>query len=297
MFASLQTDRTIMATKKPQPEAVEFQVDLEADVFADEATSSSFLARLSAEVIGTFIFIFIGLGVTLFSSVLMQNPAGIIMNALAWGIALFALIVAVGRVSGAHFNPAVTVGAWVSGRFPGRDVAPYVVAQMVGAITAGALVWWLAGGMSTVLSGYGLTTGDAMSYISIGSGVNSPMQVDLAHGLVVEFIAASLLIGIILASTSVKAPKGQAAVTIGLSFGILVALATPFTNGALNPARATATALFAKTSDPAVGNWAVGTLWQWALITLIAGAFVGLLFRAFGPEEDLEAAGQADSDD
>jgi len=281
--------------KKPRAEATEYQVDVDVDTWEIDAEApSSLLARFFTEYIGTFIFIFLGLGVTLFSSLLLGDTAGTVVNALAWGLTLLALVVATGRISGAHFNPAVTIGAWISGRFPGRDVAPYILIQTCGAVTAGALILWLANGFPLFAagSGSGWLPGDAMAHISIGTGEHTQLGFDTARGITVEFIATGLLVAAILAATSLRAPRGQAPFTIGLSFAVLILISTPFTNGALNPARVTATAVFAKATDPATGevsNWAIGQLWWWWAVALVAGAFIGLLFRAFGPEEDLEA--------
>ncbi len=275
--------------KKPRPEAAEYQVDVDADTWAvDNEAPSGLLARFFTEYIGTFVFMFLGLGTTLFASLLTSGAAAPVVNALAWGFALVALVVAAGRISGAHFNPAVTIGAWISGRFPGRDVAPYILIQTAGAVTAGALILWLANGFPQFLAdaGSGYVAGDAMAAISIGTGDHSPLGFDTSRGLTVEFIAIGLLVAAVLAATSLRAPRGQAPFTIGFSFAALILVASPFTNGGLNPVRVTATAIFAKTADGT--NWAVGQLWWWWAVAILAGAFVGLLFRAFGPEEDLE---------
>ncbi|MCJ7827489.1 MAG: aquaporin, partial [Demequinaceae bacterium] len=308
--------KKIPAKKAPRPEAAEFQVDLDADLWAaEEAGVPGLASRLSAELIGTFIFVFVGLGAALFGIILSStaaldqsgetigvmsgfssfNYAASLTSALAWGITLLALFVAFGRVSGAHFNPAVTIGAWVAGRFPGRDVAVYILVQVAGAVTAASLVLWLAGGFplldagNTLYLGTGLeapTVGQAISTVAIGDGEYSPAGIALKYGLIIEFIATALLVGVVLAATSIRAPRGQAAVSIGLSYGVLVLLAAPFTGGGLNPARTTATAIFAQGADGAYWGWS-HLAWWW-LAMLLAGAFVGLLVRAFGPEEDLE---------
>jgi aquaporin Z len=305
-----------MAKKAPQPEAAEFQVDLDADVWAaEEAGPSGLIARLSAELVGTFIFMFVGLGATLFGIILSTtatlkspsdapalmagfsglNYATSLTNTLAWAVTLLVLVVAFGRVSGAHFNPAVTVGAWVAGRFPGRDVALYLIVQVAGAVCATGLIWWLASGFPLLTAGDALylgtgldapTVGQGMSSIAIGAGDHSPAGIALNYGLVIEFIATALFVGAVLAATSVKAPKGQAPFTIGLSIGFLILLASPFTGGGVNPARVTGPALFA--TDATGAHWGLGQLWWWWVAMLLAGAFVGLLVRAFGPEEDLE---------
>jgi aquaporin Z len=305
-----------MAAKKTKPEATDFHVDLETDTWAaSEVPPPGLLARLSAELLGTFAFMFVGLGTAFFIVALSttsalkssQDVPGIMAGftgfnyattltaTLAWAVTLLALVVAFGRTSGAHFNPAVTIGTWVAGRFPGRDVALYLIVQVAGAIGATSLIWWFAGGLpiftanDPLLTTSGLTAptvGQGMSTIAIGSGDHSPTGIALSYGLVIEFIATALLVGAFLAATSVKAPKGQAPFTIGLSLGVLILLAGPFTGGALNPARATATALFA--TDAEGSHWALGQLWWWWVATIVAGAFIGLLVRAFGPEEDLD---------
>jgi aquaporin Z len=309
-----------MAQKKSPPPAEEFEVDLDADAWAaEEAGAPGIVSRLSAEFIGTFVFMFVGLGATLFGLLMsatsaLRNPGDIpgiaaqsaqwnlaagLTSALVWGVALLALVVAFGRVSGAHFNPAVTLGAWIAGRFPGRDVALYILVQTAGAISGASLVAWLAKGFplldpsnTVYLDNASLQApqvGEAMSLVAVGSGDHSPAGLGLRYGLVVEFVAVALLVGIILAATSVRAPRGQAAVSIGLGFGVLTLLTYPLTGGGLNPARVTATTLLSKTADGDFwGFWGLGDLGWWWLVMLMAGAFVGLLIRAFGPEEDLE---------
>lgn len=272
----LETDGIRMAKTTPRPKAADFKEDLDDDVWAvDEAASPSLAARLSAEFVGSLIFIFIGLSVTLFAS-----QGAFAFGAMAWGAALAGLIVAVGRISGAHFNPAVTVGAWIAGRFPGRDVALYILMQVTGALTAGGLVYWFAGQVPD------RNPGAAMSQLAIGTEDHSPLGASISAGIAIEFIATALLVAVILAATSIKARTGQAPFTIGIGITILVLMATPFSNAGLNPARVTASNVFSTDANGA--HWALGQLWWWWLVTILAGAFVGLLFRAFGPEDDLE---------
>lgn len=306
-----------MAKKESPPKAEEFEVDLDADAWAaEEAGAPGLVSRLSAEFIGTFVFMFVGLGATLFGLLLsvtnavgdlptdvpsiaqqyaQPNYATALTSALVWGVTLLALFVAFSRVSGAHFNPAITLGAWIAGRFPSRDVASYIIVQTAGAISGAGLVAWLAKGFplldqtNDLLIGTGLSAPDVrevMSLVAIGHGDHSPAGVSLRYGLVVEFVAVALLVGIVLAATSIRAPRGQAAVSIGLGFGVLILVTYPFTGGGLNPARVTATALISRAADG--GFWGLGDLAWWWGAMLMAGAFVGLLVRAFGPEEDLE---------
>ncbi len=312
-----------MAKNAPQSNPAEIMPIIEIDTWVvEESAGPSFVGRLFAEFLGTFLFVLIGLGVAAFgfassaSTTLRGNTdiasltgsfgglnyAASLGNALAWAVALIALIVAVGRISGAHFNPAITLGMWIGGRMPGRDVAPYVVVQVLGALLAGTVVRTLLVGLPLFTTGSDLvaasggaapTVGQGMSFITIGGGVHSSTGATIAYAAIVEFIATAALVAVVLAATSRRAPKGQAPFTIGLAIAVLLLWAAPFSGGGLNPARITATALFA--SDAAGAHWAIGQLWIWWVVALLAGAFVGLLFRGFGPVEDLRAVETSDA--
>ena len=223
-----------------------------------EPSGPSLLARLGAEVAGTFILVLLGVGAALFSG---TGNNGTLTVGLSFGVAVIIAAFAFGSVSGAHLNPAVTVGAWLSGRLPGRDVVPYILAQVVGgAIAAGALFV-----SALTLNGVDITQGrKIMSTAAIGYGEHAPLAAShgLSFGLGVaifaELVATGLLVLVVLSSTSVRAPKGVAPFAMGLGYALLVVWTIPFTNAALNPARATATALFAD-------DWALTQLWAWWL--------------------------------
>ncbi len=135
-----------MPKKAPQSEAAEILPSIDDDTWvSDESAGPTFAGRLIAEFLGTFLFMFAGLGISVFALTLTNSNDGRLAAGLAWGLPLFALIAVIGPISGAHFNPAVTIGLWVSGRFPGRDVALYIVAQVFGAVGAGALVTYFTG--------------------------------------------------------------------------------------------------------------------------------------------------------
>lgn len=254
-----------------------FAQELEEDVWAEDTSGPSLVGRMLAELGGTFILVFMGVGGALFFGLGDNGTLSV-----AFGFALGVMIAAIvfGGVSGAHLNPAVTVGVWLGGRFPGRDVAPYVLAQVVGATLAAGfllLLLWTHPGAS----GYEVVRAQ-MSAASNGFADHSPASFPLVAGLLVEVVIAALLVAVVLAVTSVANKAGAAAApfAIGLAVGFLVMIAIPFTNGALNPARATGTALW---SDA----WAIEQLWLFWVAPLIGAAISGLLFRAFGPEEDL----------
>lgn len=254
-----------------------FAEEFDEEVWAEDTSGPSLIARMMAELAGTFILVFMGVGAVLFNPVLQWG-----LLAVAFGFALGVMIAALifGGISGAHLNPAVTVGLWLGGRFPGRDVAPYMVAQVVGATLAGGL-FALLRGSNEIYEQLG-TTRAFISTASNGFGDHSPTQFDWLPAGIVEIIIAALLVAVVLSVTSVRAKAGAAAApfAIGLTVGFLVLIAIPFTNGALNPARASGTAIF---SDP----WALEQLWLFWVAPLIGAAIAGLLYRAFGPEEDL----------
>ncbi len=243
----------------------------------------SLLARSVAELSGTFILVFMGVGSALFSSVMGWGTLGV-----AFGFAIGLLIAALifGGISGAHVNPAVTLGLWLAGRIPGRDVIPYLIAQVLGATAAGGLLYAMLS-TNELYDQLG-STRQVLSTASNGYGEHSPTQFDLVAGAAVEILIAALLVAVVLAVTSVT--RSDAAVTapltIGLTVGFLVLVAMPFTNGALNPARATGTALWSE-------QWALDQLWLFWAAPLIGGALSGMLFRAFGPREDILAYAHA----
>jgi aquaporin Z len=289
-----------MPKKAPQWKAAEIMPSIDNDTWvADESAGPTLVGRLFGEFLGTFLFMFVGLGITVFTLTLGGKYDGYLTAGLAWGIGLVALIAVVGPISGAHFNPAVTIGLWVAGRFPGRDVALYIVLQVAGAVGAGGLVYYFAGtfaGVGDDLAAGDVPSSSVMAYVSIGYGDHSefgtpsPVHAALFPAILMEFLATAMLVAIVLGATSKRASKAQAPLAIGFGIAVLVMLAGPLTNAGLNPARDTATAVFAWVTNATTGataNWALSQLWVWWVVTIVAGAFVGLLYRGFGPIEDL----------
>lgn len=279
-----------MADEPIETEVVEVvEVEFETSSVMAEPTGSSLATRLGAELAGTFILVLLGVGAALFSG---TGSNGTLTVGLSFGVAVIIAAFAFGSVSGAHLNPAVTVGVWLAGRLPGRDVVPYILAQVVGGAFAGGALF-----LSTFsLKGVGLAQARTiMSSAAIGYGAHAPLAASkglsfgLGVGIFAELVATGLLVLVVLSATSVRAPKGVAPFAIGLGLALLVVWTIPFTNAALNPARATATALFAD-------NWALNQLWVWWLAPIVGAAIVGLAFRIFGPAEDLVAVASADFD-
>ena len=233
------------------------------------------VAKLAAEAFGTFLLVFGGLGVALFS-----NPQQAPLPApLAIGLSIGVGIAAVGHISGGHFNPAVTLGTAVAGRTPWKRVPLYVVAQLVGG-AIGALILWVAVRTLPQLSNV------QTIFTQLSNGVDdlSPNKFPMAAGLLVEVVATAAFLGIILAATSKRAAKGVAPWAIGVGLAILVQAISPITNASLNPARSTATAIFAEPS-------ALGQLWIFWVAPLLGAAITGLLFRGFGSQDDVVVTG------
>ncbi len=270
------------------PEEAFTEEFIEEEVWAYEPAGPSTWAKVGAEATGTFLLVLMGVGAALLSPF---GNNGSLTVGLSFGVAVIIGAIVFGAVSGGHFNPAVTVGAWLAGRIPSRDVAPYILAQLLGAAAAGgALVVFVNGnpGLAAAISTDGGSQG-VMRGVSNGFGEHSPSffpgygvgGFSLGVALMVEAIATAALVAVILSATSRRAPKGVAPFAIGLSLAILVVWAIPFTNAALNPARAFGTALFGQ-------DWALSQLWVFVVGPVLGAAIVGLLFRAFAPEDDLE---------
>ncbi|MEX0913737.1 MAG: aquaporin [Demequina sp.] len=266
------------APQHPEADSADFQADLTDDSWEHEVTTPSLLARMVAEFLGTFVLVLMVVSALLFTA---GGPVQIIAVGFAFGFTTLAAMVAIGRTSGGHINPAVSVGYWLAGRFPGKDVAPYILAQTLGGIVA-------AGTMATLLATNVQVsdTRQAMTATAVGYGEFSPGQFPLAAGLVVELFAGALLMAIILSATSLRAHPTLAPLGVGFGLVVLVMWAHTFTNAGLNPARATASAVFADSA-------ALGQLWLWWFAPVAGAAVVGMLYRAFGPEEDFQVSATA----
>jgi len=243
------------------------------------ATGPGLVARLGAEAFGTFFLVLAGLGVALYAG-LQGVGGGALAVALAFGIAVLASAIAVGNVSGGHFNPAVTFGAAVAGRTAWRDVLPYWVAQLVGGALASALLYVVAASLPA-LAGNERTF---FSSVANGFGKHSPIGAQtggegfgLLGALLIELVVTAVFVGVILGATDRRSAHQQAPFAIGLTLTVGLLIAIPVTNGALNPARATAAAIF---SD----SWAFTQLWLFWVAPLAGAGIAALVYRAFAAE-------------
>lgn len=219
--------------------------------------------RMGAELIGTFWLVLGGCG----SAVLAASfPIGIglVGVSMAFGLTVLTMAFAIGHISGCHLNPAVSLGLVVGGRFPLKDLVPYVIAQVVGAILAAAVIYFIASGKA----GFELSNGLA----SNGYAEHSPGQYSLAAGFASEVVMTAMFILIIMGATDSRAPAGFAPIAIGLALTLIHLVSIPVTNTSVNPARSTGPALF-------VGGWALHQLWLFWVAPLIGAVIGGALYR------------------
>lgn len=228
---------------------------------------SPLAAKLGAEFLGTFWLVLAGVSLALFSS------AGI-PSALGFGLAFVTGAYALAHISGAHFNPAITLGTAIAGKTPWRDVLPYIISQVVGGALATLSIFVIVKQLPNVKE-----TRTAFATVSNVWKDGANPSFGFAAALIVEFIVAAVFLAVVLGSTDKRASKGFAPVAIGLAYALAIQIATPITGGSVNPARSTATAIFATGS-------AAGQLWLFWLAPLLGAAFAGFIYKAFQAPAD-----------
>jgi len=220
--------------------------------------------RTLAEFLGTFLLVFGGCGSAVLAAAFPAVGIGLLGVSFAFGLTVLTMAYAVGRVSGGHFNPAVTVGLFTARRIPAGDLLPYIVAQCVGAVGAiGVLVVIASGkpGFSAVASGLAAN----------GYGDHSPGGYSLLAGFVCEVVLTFFFLIVILGSTEPRAPNGFAPIAVGLALTLIHLISIPVTNTSVNPARSLGPAVF-------VGGWALGQLWMFWVAPILGAAIAGLLY-------------------
>jgi aquaporin Z len=232
------------------------------------------MKKLGAEFFGTFWLVLGGCGSAVlaakFASGGIEVGIGLLGVALAFGLTVMTMAFAIGHISGCHLNPAVSIGLWAGGRFPAKDVVPYVVVQVFGAIVAGAVLFVIASGQA----GFSAAGG----FASNGYGEHSPGGYSLLAALVTEIVMTLMFLLIIMGSTDERAPKGFAPIAIGLGLTLIHLISIPVTNTSVNPARSTGVALFA-------GGLALSQLWLFWVAPVVGGVLGGWLYRALGRAE------------
>jgi aquaporin Z len=237
------------------------------------------IAKLSAEFIGTFWLVLGGCGSAVIAAAFPGVGIGLLGVSLAFGLTVVTGAYALGPISGGHFNPAVSVGLWAGGRLPAGRLAPYVVAQVLGAIAGAGVLYLIASGRSD----FSLAGG----FASNGYAEHSPGGYSLTAGLVSEVVTTFMFLLVILGATHKRAPVGFAGLAIGLALTLIHLLSIPVTNTSVNPARSTGPALF-------VGGWALQQLWLFWLAPIIGAAFAGFVYKAVleGSMEDPPVTGR-----
>jgi aquaporin Z len=217
------------------------------------------MKKLFAEFFGTFWLVFGGCGSAIFAAGFPELGIGFVGVALAFGLTVLTMVYAIGHVSGAHFNPAVSIGLWAGGKFEAKDLLGYILAQIIGAISAAGVLYLIISGKS----GFDEVGGFAAN----GYGELSPDGYNMMSALIAEFVLTAFFLLVILGSTSPKAPKGFAGIAIGFALVLIHLISIPITNTSVNPARSLSQALFA---DGAY----LSQVWLF-WVAPIAGAIVG----------------------
>jgi aquaporin Z len=225
--------------------------------------------RLMAEFIGTFWLVLGGCGSAVLAAGIPNVGIGYAGVAFAFGLTVVTGAYAFAPISGAHFNPAVTLGLWAGRRFPTADVIPYWIAQVGGAIVAATILYAIASGAA----GFDASAG----FASNGYGEHSPQGYSLLSALICETVMTFMFVTVILGTTSPRAPAGFAPLAIGLTLTIIHLVSIPVTNTSVNPARSTGVAIFQ-------GSWALSQLWAFWLAPLVGALLAGFVHRWFAAE-------------
>ncbi len=228
------------------------------------------MKQLGAEFLGTFWLVLGGCGSAVLAAAFPDVGIGLLGVALAFGLTVLTMAFAIGHISGCHLNPAVTVGLWTGGRFPRAQVAPYIVAQVLGAIAAAGVLYVIASGAA----GFDVAKG----FASNGFGEHSPGGYSMLAALVCEIVMTAFFLIVILGATDKRAPQGFAPIAIGLALTLIHLVSIPVTNTSVNPARSTGVALF-------VGGWAMSQLWLFWLAPIIGGVVGAFLYNFVAGEE------------
>ena len=229
------------------------------------------MKKYVAESFGTFWLVLGGCGSAVLAAAFPDVGIGLLGVSLAFGLTVLTMAYAIGHISGCHLNPAVSIGLWAGGRFPANQLLPYIVAQVLGGLLAGGVLFVIASGQA----GFDVSAG----FASNGYGAHSPGGYTLLSALVTEVVMTMMFVLVILGATDTRAPAGMAPIAIGLCLTLIHLISIPVTNTSVNPARSTAVAFF-------VGDWAVAQLWLF-WVAPVAGAIIGAIaYRYIGTAED-----------
>lgn len=231
--------------------------------------------KYGAELFGTFWLVLGGCGSAVLAATFPEVGIGWLGVSLAFGLTVLTMAFAIGHISGCHLNPAVTVGLWAGGRFPAKELLPYIIAQVVGAIIAGGVLYLIASGAP----GFSVADG----FASNGYGEHSPGGYGLLAAMIIEIVMTLAFLFVIMGATDLRAPQGFAPIAIGLCLTLIHLISIPVTNTSVNPARSTGVAVY-------VGGWAVGQLWLFWVAPIVGGIIGALLYRFIASESNQKTA-------
>ncbi|EHK9051577.1 aquaporin Z [Vibrio vulnificus] len=226
-----------------------------------------------AELFGTFWLVLGGCGSAVLAAALPDVGIGLLGVSLAFGLTVLTMAFAIGHISGCHLNPAVTIGLWAGGRFEAKEMVPYILAQVIGGVIAGGVLYTIASGQM----GF-----DAVSsgFASNGYGEHSPGGYSLTSALVTEVVMTMMFLLVILGATDQRAPQGFAPIAIGLCLTLIHLISIPVTNTSVNPARSTGVALY-------VGDWATAQLWLFWVAPILGALLGAVAYKLIsGPNKD-----------
>ncbi|MBN1308252.1 MAG: aquaporin Z [Chitinispirillaceae bacterium] len=225
------------------------------------------MKKYAAEFFGTFWLVLGGCGSAVLAAAFPELGIGFVGVALAFGLTVLTMAFAIGHISGCHLNPAVSIGLWAGGRFPARELVSYIIAQVIGAIAAGGVLYLIASGKA----GFDLAGG----FASNGYGVHSPGGYSLFAALICEVVMTMIFLLVIMGATDKRVTPGFAPLAIGLCLTLIHLISIPVTNTSVNPARSTGVAIFA-------GGWAIGQLWLFWIAPIVGGILGALIYRFIG---------------
>ena len=229
------------------------------------------MKKLLAEFIGTLWLVLGGCGSAVLAAGIPDLGIGFAGVALAFGLTVLTGAYALGHISGAHFNPAVSIGLWMGGRFDAKELPGYIVSQVLGGLAGAGLLYLMASGIDS----FSLSDGFAAN----GYGAHSPMGYDMTSALVTEIVMTFMFLIVILGATHKNASPGFAGLAIGLALTLIHLISIPVTNTSVNPARSTSQALF-------VGDWATGQLWLFWVAPIIGAILAGIVYKFMAPNNE-----------
>jgi aquaporin Z len=222
------------------------------------------MKKFTAEFLGTFWLVLGGCGSAVLSAAFPGVGIGLLGVSLAFGLTVLTIAYSLGHISGAHLNPAVSVGLWIGGRFSGKELLPYIIAQVLGGIVAAGVLYIIATGNGSPIG----------NFAANGYGEHSPGHYSLLSALVCEVVMTFMFLIVILGATDEQAPKGFAGIAIGLALTLIHLISIPVTNTSVNPARSISQAIFA-------GGWALEQLWLFIVAPIAGAILAGLVYRIF----------------